>query len=402
MRSKSLMFLLTTVLLLSTGFAAKKVNIPRRQNVVFKTLYRFTGGSDGGDPFRRMSLDGQGNLYGMVDGGGMYNNGGVFKLINNNGSYSFVLLHSFNSAEGRPSFNELTLSRGTVYGATQYGGPNGCGNLFSMRNDGSKFTILYEFCSSDTDGAYPVGRMAIDNAGNVYGTTNLGGLYHFGTVFEYSGGTLTRLTDFDSTDSGGYYPGAGVRLDQSGNLWGTNTFGGSGGDGTVFELTPNGGGGWNLNTIHSFSGGDGDFPAHSRLAFFKDSNIFGTTDFGGKGYGVVYELQRNNNYKEVIVHSFTGQSDGADPDGQLRRADNNHIFGTAQNGGDQSCAGGCGVVFELTRTSNGWREIVLHTFDRSSGCFPSSGVVLDTKGNAFGTTMDCNDNGTVFEISGLQ
>ena len=153
MRSKSLMFLLTTVLLLSTGFAAKKVNIPRRQNVVFKTLYRFTGGSDGGDPFRRMSLDGQGNLYGMVDGGGMYNNGGVFKLINNNGSYSFVLLHSFNSAEGRPSFNELTLSRGTVYGATQYGGPNGCGNLFSMRNDGSKFTILYEFCSSDTDGA---------------------------------------------------------------------------------------------------------------------------------------------------------------------------------------------------------------------------------------------------------
>jgi uncharacterized repeat protein (TIGR03803 family) len=401
MRSKSLMFLLATLFLLSSAFAAKRSNIHRRPSVIFKTLYTFTGGSDGGDPFRRMTLDDQGNLYGMVDGGGMYGNGGVYKLIYNNGSYSFVLLHSFNTAEGTPSFNELTLRGSTMYGATQYGGPNGCGNLFSMQNDGSRFTILYEFCSSDTDGAYPVGRLAIDHAGNVYGTTNLGGLYGFGTVFKYSGGALNKLIDFDGSDNGGYYPGAGVKWDQSGNLWGTNTFGGSGGDGTVFKLTRNGAGGWNLNTIHSFSGTDGEFPAHSRLAFFRDSNIFGTTDYGGKGNGVVYELQTRNNYKEVIVHNFTGQSDGAHPDGQVR-AENGHLFGTTQNGGDQSCASGCGVVFELMRTSSGWQESVLHTFHSSHGCFPSSGVILDTKGNAFGTTMDCNDNGTVFEISGLQ
>jgi uncharacterized repeat protein (TIGR03803 family) len=325
----------------------------------------------------------------------------VYKLINNNGSYSFVLLHSFNSAEGSPSFNELTLGGSTLYGATQYGGPNGCnGNLFSMQTDGSMFTTLYQFCSRDTDGAYPVGRLAIDRAGDVYGTTNLGGLYGLGTVFKYWGGVLTKVIDFDVSDNGGYFPGAGVRFDQSGNLWGTNTSGGSGGDGTVFELTPNVAGGWNINTIHGFSGTDGDFPAPSRLAFFKDSNIFGTTDFGGKGNGVVYELQRRNNYKEMILHSFTGQSDGAHPDGPVR-AENGHLFGTAQNGGDQSCYEGCGVVFELMRTSSGWHESVLHTFNGLNGCFPTS-VILDTKGNAFGTTMDCNDNGTVFEISGLQ
>jgi uncharacterized repeat protein (TIGR03803 family) len=167
---------------------------------------------------------------------------------------------------------------------------------------------------------------------------------------------------------------------------------------------------WVETILYNFTGGpDGGLPA-AGLALDKQGNLYGTTSIGGifseypcpQGCGVVFELSpTTKGWKETVLYSFTGDADGAYPASTPVLDAERNVYGTTTAGGDASCQGGCGVVFELIRASN-WQDTTLHTFtgSPSDGAVPSGGIVLDAKGNAYGTTESggTTGNGTLYEL----
>ncbi len=155
--------------------------------------------------------------------------------------------------------------------------------------------MLHAFCADQgcPDGLYPLDTLTLDQAGNIYGTAEMGGTYQSGVVFELSPGTggswsESILHDFNGTD--GDAPYAGVIFDQSGNLYGTTFEGGGGGGGVVYELTPNSNGGWNSVVLHNFFDNPGAI-VWSGVVMDSAGNLYGTT-YGDSNntFGSVYEI----------------------------------------------------------------------------------------------------------------
>jgi uncharacterized repeat protein (TIGR03803 family) len=255
-------------------------------------------------------------------------------------------------------------------------------------------TVLYSFTTNPSDGTNPFSGLTLDAKGNLYGTTYFGGTFGFGTVFKISPtGTETVLYNFTGGADGAYPYGSDLIRDKAGNLYGTTNFGGANGEGTVFMLSPSG----SETVLHSFApdGVDGFFP-FGGLVMDKAGNLYGTTLQGGaKNFGTVFKLTPAG--VETILHSFQADADGAYPSNvTLALGKKNVLYGTTNSGG----AGRVGTVFKVTQTGS---ETVLHTFaiDGVDGYFPFGGVVLDKKGNLYGTTHAGGtfDNGTVFKIT---
>lgn len=259
---------------------------------------------------------------------------------------------------------------------------------------------------------FAYGGMIADSAGNLYGTTQLGGTggckaNGCGSVFELSpagsGWTLTTIYSFMGTTDGAN-PATGLAFDTKGNLYGTTPT-------TVFRLSPASGGGWTETTLHTFTGqSDGGTPA-GPLVLDATGNLYGSTSYGGtlsgicgrSGCGVVYELSPNSDgsWQETVLHSFTGGTDGAYPVGGLTLADGD-LYGAAYLGGNLTgCTGtGCGVVFELSPASSGWKETVLHSFNGAAdGAGPQSGLAVNSAGNLFGTTSNLYTRPVAFKLS---
>jgi uncharacterized repeat protein (TIGR03803 family) len=336
-------------------------------------LYSFCQQSncgDGATPYSGLVVDGAGNLYGTTLHGGAYGgygggagppgDGVVFELMPQaDGSWTESVLHSFgNGTDGSdPSAGLVFDNLGNLYGATAFGGntgnncPTGCGTAFELSpgtNGQWTENVLYNFCSqsSCTDGNAPRGTLIFDAAGNLYGTTEYGGVTPTGngTVFELTpsqaGPWVQTVLHAFNTFQDGNNPAAGLVMDKSGKLYGTTVYGGigNGNNGTVFMLTqPQGGGQWAEAVIHSFSGlansGDGSSP-YGGVVFDKAGNLWGTTEFGG-----VFGLM-SGNWSEVIYPPFFGASYYAglvsDPAGNL--------YGTVFQGGTY----GFGMVFEVS------------------------------------------------------
>jgi uncharacterized repeat protein (TIGR03803 family) len=214
--------------------------------------------------------------------------------------------------------------------------------------------------------------------------------------------------------SDGCVPYAGLIFDGSGNLYGTTSYGGAGNCdcGTVFELSPNGGGGWTETVLYSFTGGsDGQNPSQG-LVFDNAGNLFGVTPYGGSqncgnGCGVVFELQHlSGGWSYSTIYSFTGNPDGAIPDAGLIFDGKGNLYGTTADGGVNT-HGSLGTVFELTPNDNGnWTESVIYSFGtrRGNGASPN-GLIFDGVGSLYGTTQaggQCNSNetgcGIVFQL----
>jgi uncharacterized repeat protein (TIGR03803 family) len=388
----------------------------------FEVLYTFTGGMDGGLPTAGLIRDGAGNLYGATADGGYVTSyceegcGTVFKLQKNGKE---TVLHKFRGVDGgTPSVGNLVHDQsGNLYGATVAGGDlacalnngYGCGTIFKLDSTG-KETVLYRFAGG-TDGSFPNGGLALDSAGNVYGTTSEGGdgsciitSDGCGVVFKVDqSGQQTVLYTFTGGADGGF-PATGVVMDVAGNLYGTTRLGGDSscgppyGCGTVFKLDRAG----TETVLHAFGGGADGATPYAPLLRDPVGNLYGTTyqggsgtTCGGLGCGTVFKVRSTGT--ETILYSFAGNPDGASPVGALTGDAAGNLYGTTAGGGFNDA----GTVFMLDKTG---AETILYNFNaQADGGGPLGTLARDSTGTLYGIAgygggINGTEFGTVFII----
>lgn len=256
------------------------------------------------------------------------------------------------------------------------------------------FKVLYTFTNTD-NGYQPDGTLFRDASGTLYGTTQYGGTAGgFGTVFQLdANGDESVLYSFSGTPDA-EDPYAGLTRGKSGDFYGTTIYGGTqGGFGTVFKFDPSG----TETLLYSFAGTPDGGDPYGSLIHDAEGNLYGTTLYGGTGggFGTVFKLSPEG--KLTLLHSFSGTPDGEDPyDGLVRDTEGN-LYGTTLYGGT---AGGFGTVFELTKAG---KLTLLHSFaSNPDGADPRGGLIRDKEGNLYGTTIYGGTGGgfgTVFKLS---
>ena len=357
----------------------------------FRTLHSFVEpnlymntNSDGADVSAGLVVSG-GTLYGAARHGGTYGNGTVF-AVKNDGT-CFTNLHNFTAtstpyftnSDGVEPMAKLALSGSTLYGTSWTGGGAGDGTVFAVNTDGTGFTTLHSFTppnSSSSDGYAPVAGLIL-TANALFGTTTFGGSMGLGTVFAVrtDGTGFTNLHGFGG-DHNGAVPTAGLIL--SGNtLYGTTEQGGSYLEGTVFAVSTNGS---DFTTLHSFStlastnasgvhtNSDGASPEAGLI--LSGNTLYGTTAQGGSsGNGTTYAINIDGT-GFTNLHSFTALQRGTNSDGSVPLAglilSGNTLYGTAEWGGSS----GFGTVFAVN--TNGTGFTTLHSFTATSGPTPGT------------------------------
>ncbi len=372
-------------------------------------LYSFTGGSDGGDPTSNLAFDAAGNLYGTTYSGGLWGDGTVFELSpNGDGGWNETVLYSFTGGSdgANPTYSYVMFDgAGNLYGTAYNSGANGYGVVFELSPVGGSWTetVLYSFTGS-ADGANPVNGLIMDGAGNLYGKTYSGGKNSSGTVFELSpfGGdwTIQVITPIDPYEENC----AGLSMDSAGNIYTTESE-------SVFEMSPDGEGGWRVTGLHTFRGGAKDgLDAESTPVLDPWGDIYGTTVYGGaENHGTIYMLvylkgkKKSEQRTFIVRHSFLGgKKDGFYPWGGVVYFGNEYyeyLYGTALGGED-----GDGVVFGLNWIGlDHWKYMkpLPWSFNGADGRTPFSGLIPDGAGNLYGTTSAGGSNGAgvVFELT---
>jgi hypothetical protein len=372
-------------------------------------LYVFNGNSsgDGATPEGGLVIDASGNLYGTTAYGGtgscvllgiLVGCGTVYELSppkQKDGAWKETILYSFSTPkQGYFPRGDLVFDgAGNLYGATQFGGGKGttcdpyykyCGAVFELsppKTKGGKWIekVLYGFKGVPAgaqfgDGANPNGGLVLDTKGAIYGTTYFGGNNvkgecqggvggtGCGIVFKLTppsqkGGGWTKkvLHQFDGKD--GANASAGVVFDGSGNLYGTTFAGPPNGSGLVFELKKPSG------TVHSWTEAllclfnnqsNGGSPL-SGVVFDARGNLYGTASAGdefrgGNVFQLKPPIEKGGGWTVNVLHGFTGSPDAAHPAASLVLDKSGNLFSTTQWGGTgQSCQGGCGTVYEVSR-----------------------------------------------------
>ena len=370
-------------------------------------IYSFTGGSDGGEPNGGVVADSKGNVYGTAVTGGANGGGVVFQLSpKTGGGWVETVLYSFSFTNGEgylPCSGLIFDAHGNLYGEAFGGGTVGGGTVFEL-SPGSNGTwtekTLYSFAGGSDGNVAFQGTLAIDGSGNLYGFTQNGGTYGFGTVFELvagTGGTWTKkiLYSFAQENDGGTPYAEQLFLDSTGNIYGTTLYGGAHDYGVVFKLIRGSNGSWNEEVLHAFSGGlDGSGP-EGGVALDASGNVYGSSR------NSVYQLapKLKAGWTFSTIHPFRGGTDGAEPDSILTFDKAGNLYGTTYGGGQHR-----GTVFQLAPHANGtWTESILHSFGASGsdGVFPFfAGLAIDSQGNLFGTTGSggTSNLGVVFEV----
>ena len=387
----------------------------------FSAIHYFSG-PDGAEPYAGLTIDRAGSLYGTTLAGGNIGSncaaigcGTVFKLTQSGSGWILNPLYKFagdNDALS-PQARIIFGPDGSLYGTTARGGniggncgTGGCGTVFRLRPQPRACeavlcywteTVLYRFTGGSEDGEEPsYGDLVFDQANSIYGTTISGGSGNCGdstcgTVYKLtpSGGGWTEcvLFNFSGLDGDGINPFGGVIFDSAGNLYGTTSFAGFQYDGVVFRLTPSACSA-NETRLYGFDDGpnDGGFP-FAGLISDSSGNLYGTTSAGGQGLGgTVFELIRHpNTWEFKLLHSFNrvGQSQFQGPFGSLFMDAEGNLYGTTNGDGAQ----GLGSVFKLLPNADGtWAYQDLYDFTGGDdGSYPVGNVVLDANGNIYGT-----------------
>jgi uncharacterized repeat protein (TIGR03803 family) len=341
--------------------------------------------TNGANPSAPLIMDSSGNLYGTTANGGASSDGTVFELAH--GSRTITTLASFNGTDGaNPRAGLVMDTSGNLYGTTS-GPTSRDGTVFELAHGSSTITTLAAF--NGTDGKDPLAALVMDSSGNLYGTAAAGGASNDGTVFELAHGsrTITTLASFDGTN--GADPVAALIMDSSANLYGTAAAGGALSDGTVFEVAAGSG---TITTLATFNGPNGANPS-GPLIMDSSGNLYGTAGAGGaSNNGAVFELAQGSGTITTLA-SFDGAS-GSTPHGALLMDGVGNLYGTTAGGG----ASNDGTVFELAAGSG--TITTLASFDGTDGAFPEAGLIMDSRGNVYGTTYGGGGfgDGTVFVV----
>jgi len=309
-------------------------------------------------PYATVVFGPDGHPYGTAFRGGSSNNGIVFDLIppfsicrTVNCFWKENVIYEFQGAPdaAQPTGGLIWDQEGNIYGTTVYGGTHGAGAVYELMKSGSSWAekVIWSF-SGGADGLRPNAEVVMDTQGNLFGTTNGGGLYNQGVVFKLtpSGDQWqeTVVYSFKNQDDGSV-PLAGLIFDSSGNLFGAASEGGSGVGGTVFELIPSGNS-YTFKLLHSFSGQAGFFCGpRASLTLDTSGNLYGTTDCSGAhGQGNVFKLTKNGtDWIYGSLYDFTGGADGDQPQSTVTIDGQGNLYGTTTGGGR-----GYGVLWMIT------------------------------------------------------
>ena len=306
-----------------------------------KILYAFSGANDGGQPMAGVVSDGKGNLYGTTSQGGVNFSGAVFQLKpGSSGSWSQAwCIRSLRSETEM----DITLLEAWYLIAKEIsteppspGGTNFEGTVFEL-SPGSNGTwteqVLFSF-SGGADGGSPLGGLAVDSHGNLYGTTYAGGANGFGTVFELVSGSNSTLTEkvlhsFSGGNDGSNPFAVTPVLDKSGNVYGQTYNGGLHDYGVIFELSPNSPGAWTENVVHAFTGGRGDVAGIAGVVIDPAGNVY---------VAAVFSILEFLPAKEGLwstreLHRFTGGEDGANAEGCLMIDGAGNLYGMSMQEG---------------------------------------------------------------------
>ena len=406
---------------LAVAAVALNLCAPAHAAPKYKVLHYFSG-ADGSGPYGGVTLGDRGTLYGATVGGGSgvacNRNGGcgvVFQLTpQGKGQWSEQVLYSFcsdqNCTDGVGPMGSLFLdASGGLYSTTNIGGAYNAGTVFELTHasGGWEESVLYSFGAQNGDGGGPTAGLVMDAAGTLYGTAAYGGSTAFELTFSSSGWNETLLHGFGVGKGDGAGPFAGLILDSVGNLYGTTAAGGVGcageGCGTVYELTPVSGG-WNETVLHSFdnNGKDGVTPGSGSLILDASGSLYGTTEVGGaKGWGTVFKLKpgADGKWTETILHNFRQGTTGSFPAAGVVMDKAGNLYGTTVDGGSGA---DCGVVYRLApKPKREWKYTVLHPFYGYDGCVPAGNLIIDKKGNLYGGTVlgGTTGNGVIFKLT---
>jgi len=338
-------------------------------------------------------MDKAGSLYGTTSTEGCSSLcGTVFELSPSSGGWIETTLYT--DTVGNLGAPLVIDAKGNLFGVA-YGNSSNCGEVFegSPTSTGWIFTTLVPFYG--VIGCHPATALTLGPDGVVYGTTAGGGVGNFGTIFKLtptSSGWQHQILHYFAGGTGGEDPQSPVALDSAGNIFGTGLSGGMNNYGIVFRLKPQPNGKYTFTPIHYFSLlARGAHPAGS-LVLDTSGNIFGTTTGGGTtGEGIAYELVKGpSGYAEKVVHTFSTAKDGENPTGGLIVDSTGNLYGSTSSG----INGIYGTVFKLSPSSAGWFETILLTGSRDFDAF-NQPLLLDSAGNLYTAA----NNNEIFALS---
>ena len=375
------------LVLLSAGVWSAGLSSARAQAVATLTSLGSFGGN-GSYPVAGLVQGSDGNFYGTTSNGGDATGDGTIYKTTPSGGLTTLYTFTGGSDGSQPYAKLMQGSDGNFYGTTSAGGDaTGDGTVFKTTPAGG-LTTLYTFTGGN-DGSQPQAGLVQGSDGNFYGTTTYGGTDGDGTIFKLTpAGRLTTLYTFTG-GSDGSYPVAGLTQGSDGNFYGMASAGGdANGDGTIYKITPAGA----FSVLYTFSGSDGYQPV-GKLVLGSDGNFYGAAYEGGaSGDGTVFKITPAGAL--TTLYTFTGGSDGSQPYAGLVQGSDGSLYGETSAGGANST----GTIFQLTPAGG---FTTLYAFSETDGAQPQSGLVLGSDGGFYGTTSagGTSSAGTVFKLS---
>jgi uncharacterized repeat protein (TIGR03803 family) len=344
----------------------------------YQLIYNFGSvAGDGIEPVAELVADKSGVLYGTTSESGACQRcaGTLFSLAKSSGKWTETTLPGLQGTDGvEPGTGLLIGSAGELYGTTSLGGTKGYGTVFRL--SGGAFDVLHSFVSDRKNGAGPHAGLVFGTDGLLYGTAS-----YIGQLEEGAGAVFSISPSGDQAEyatvhkfgkpGDGYQPWLGrLATDTKGDFFGTTFVGGAYGFGAVYSLAPKSGGGWRENVVYSFNANAGDFAKPNQgVIRGKDGVLYGCAPQGAHGQGGIYQLtppaKGSTTWTETVLYSFGRQAN--DPTAAngcgLVMDSAGNIFGTADQGG----AFGDGAFFELTPSGQSWTETILHSFNHATG-----------------------------------